>query len=60
MYPDVIMTGDENMQLMIGCGHVLYANGDTGANMLAEEMAKEYEMQIELWVPPNHPRAKFN
>ena len=53
------MTGDENMQLMIGCGHVLYANGDMGANMLAEEMAKEYGMQIELWVPPNHPRTQF-
>ena len=31
-----------------------------GASMLAEEMAKEYGMQIELWVPPNHRRAKFN
>ena len=60
MYPDVIMTEDENMQLMIGCGHVLYANGGMGASMLAEEMAKKYGMQIELWVPPIHPRAKFN
>ena len=60
MTGDAIMTGDENVQLMIGCGHVLYANGDMGASMLAEEMAKEYGMQIELWVPPNHPCAKFN
>jgi len=54
------MIGDENMQLMIGCGHVLYSSGDMGVGMLAEEMAKVYGMQIELWVPPNHSRARFN
>ena len=48
------------MQLMIGCGHALYSGSDMGVDQIAEEMAKEYGMQIEVWVPPNHPRSQCN
>ena len=54
-----MMTNEEEMQLTIGHGHVLYTGGADGTDTLAEEMAREYGMQIEVIVPPNHPRAKF-
>ena len=54
-----MMTNEEEMQLTIGHGHVLYMGGADGTDTLAEEMAREYGMQIEVIVPPNHPRAKF-
>ena len=53
------MNQEETMQLTIGHGHVMYTGGAQGTDTLAEEMAKEYGMQIEVLVPPNHPRAKF-
>ena len=58
MHPNMI-TNEEEMQLTIGHGHVLYTGGADGTDTLAEEMAREYGMQIEVIVPPNHPRAKF-
>ena len=58
--PPNMMTNEEEMQLtIIGHGHVLYTGGADGTDTLAEEMAREYGMQIEVIVPPNHPRAKF-
>ena len=57
--PPNMMTNEEEMQLTIGHGHVLYTGGADGTDILAEEMAREYGMQIEVIVPPNHPRAKF-
>ena len=57
--PPNMMTNEEEMQLTIGHGHVLYTGGADGTDTLAEEMAREYGMQIEVIVPPNHPRAKF-
>ena len=50
----------EQMQLTMGCGHVLYLCGYDGVGQIAEEMAKEYGMPHEIMVPPNHPRAKYN
>ena len=50
----------EEMQLEIGCEHVLYSCGDIGLDQIAEEMADQYGMQKELIVGPNHPRARFN
>ena len=50
----------EEMELAIGCGHVLYSGGDIDLDQIAEDMADQYDMQKELIVGPNHPRAKFN
>ena len=49
----------EEMQLSIRSGHVIYTGGAKGIDQLAEEMAKHFGMQVEVIVPPNHPRAKF-
>ena len=50
---------EEEMQLNIGNGHVLYTGGAEGTDALAEEMAKYFGMQVEVIVPPNHPRAQY-
>jgi len=47
------------MQLNIGHGHVVYTGGAKGTDELVEQMAKQYGMQVEVLVPPNHPRAQF-
>jgi len=61
--PDIDMIGaqdvEEEMQLSIGSGHVLYTCGAKGTDKLAEEMAKHFGMQVEVIVPPNHPRAQY-
>jgi len=51
--------GEEEMQLSIGSGHVIYTGGAKGTDELAEEMAKHFGMQVEVIVPPNHPRADY-
>ena len=38
---------------------MIYTGGAKGIDQLAEEMAKHFGMQVEVIVPPNHPRAKF-
>ena len=57
--PDIDMIGaqdlEEEMQLNIGNGHVLYTGGAEGTNALAEEMAKHFGMQVEVIVPPIIP-----
>ena len=40
--PPNMMTNEEEMQLTIGHGHVLYTGGADGTDTLAEEMAREY------------------
>ena len=61
--PDIDMIGgqdvEEEMQLNIGSGHVIYTGGAKGTDELAEEMAKHFGMQVEVIVPPNHPRANY-
>ena len=61
--PDIDMIGaqdlEEEMQLNIGNGHVLYTGGAKETDELAEEMAKHFGMQVEVIVPPNHPRAQY-
>jgi len=65
MYPDadIDMIGAQNledeMQLTIGHGHVIYTAGAKGTDALAEEMAKHFGIQVEILVPPNHPRAEY-
>ena len=59
--PDIDMIGaqdvEEEMKLSIGTGHVLYTGGAKGTDELGEEMAKHFGMQVQVVVPPNHPRA---
>ena len=49
----------EDMPLNIGHGHVVYTGGAKGTDELVEQMAKHFGMQVEVLVPPNHPRAQF-
>jgi len=49
----------EKMQLSIGSGHVMYTGGAKGTDELAEEIAKHFGMQVEVIVPPNHPRTDY-
>jgi len=56
------MIGEQDldaMQLNIGYGHVVYTGGAKGTDALIEQMAKQLGMQVEVLVPPNHPRAQF-
>ena len=62
MPPNIDMIGaqdEEEMQLSIGSGHVIYTGGAKGTDELAEEMAKHFGMQVEVIVLPNHPRADY-
>ena len=58
MFPDqdIDMIGaqdvEEEIQLSIGNGHVIYTGGAKGTNELAEEMAKHFGMLVEVIVPP--------
>ena len=53
MHPNM-MTNEEEMQLTIGHGHVLYTGGADGTDTLAEEMARErlpiYRVRISSWI----------
>jgi len=49
----------EAMQLNVGFGHVVYAGGAKGTDELVEQMAKHFGMQVEVLVPPDHPRAQY-
>ena len=48
------------MQLNIGHRHVVYTGGAKGTDELVEQMAKQFDMQMVVLVPPNHPRAQFS
>ena len=50
---------EEEMQLNIGHGHVIYTGGAKKTDELAEEMAKQFGMQVEVIVPPIHPLAQY-
>ena len=56
------MIGEQDldaMQLNIGHGHVVYTGGAKGTDEMVEQMAKQFGMQVEVLVPPDHPRAQF-
>ena len=56
------MIGEQDldaMQLHIGQGHVVYTGGARGTDDLVKQMAKQFGMQVEVLVPPNHPLATF-
>ena len=61
MPPD-IMIGEQDLgalELQVGHGHVVYTGGAKGTDALVEEQAKHFGMQLEVLVPPNHPRSTF-
>ena len=60
MPPNIDMIGDvDALELQIGHGHVVYTGGAKGTDELVEELGKQFGMQVEVLVPPNHPRATF-
>ena len=62
MPPDIDMIGEQDLgalELQVGHGHVVYTGGAKGTDALVEEHAKQFGMQLEVLVPPNHPRATF-
>ena len=62
MPPNIDMIGEQDLgalELQVGHGHVVYTGGAKGTDALVEEQAKHFGMQLEVLVPPNHPRATF-
>ena len=62
MPPDMDMIGEHEidaLELQIGHGHVVYTGGAKGTDELVKQLGKQFGMQVEVLVPPNHPRATF-
>ena len=62
MPPDIEMIGEQDLdalELQVGYGHVVYTGGAKGTDDLVERLGKQFGMQVEVLVPPNHPRATF-
>ena len=62
MPPNIDMIGEQDLdalELQVGYGHVVYTGGAKGTDDLAERLGKQFGMQVEVLVPPNHPRATF-
>ena len=62
MPPNIDMIGEQDleaMELQMGHGHVVYTGGAKGTDELVEQLGKQFGMQVEVLVPPNHPRATF-
>jgi len=58
MCPNLDMIGEQDvdaLELQIGHGHVVYTEGAKGTDELVEQMDKQFGMQVEVLVPPNHP-----
>ena len=49
---------DEAVQLEPGCGFVLCTGGAKGIDELAEELALQYGVRVEVLIPPGHPRKR--
>ena len=49
---------DEGIQLEPGCGFVLCTGGAKGIDQLAEELALQYGVKVEVLIPPGHPRKR--
>jgi len=57
---DIDMMGDDDemMVLQIGFGHVIYTGGAKGTDEMVESWSRHFGMQVEVLVPPHHPRAQ--
>ena len=49
---------DGGIQLEPGCGFVLCTGGAKGIDRLAEELALQYGVKVEVLIPPGHPRKR--
>ena len=49
---------DEGIQLEPGSGFVLCTGGAKGIDELAEELALQYGVKVEVLIPPGHPRKR--
>ena len=49
---------DEGIQLEPGSGFVLCTGGAKGIDQLAEELALQYGVKVEVLIPPGHPRKR--
>ena len=47
---------DEGIQVEPGCGFVLCTGGAKGTDQLAEELALQYGLKVEVVIPLGHPR----
>ena len=55
---EVEAQADEGIQLEPGCGFVLCTGGAKGIDQLAEELALQYGVKVEVLIPPGHPRKR--
>ena len=53
---EAVAEADEGIQLEPGCGFVLCTGGARGTDQLAEELARQYGVKVEVLIPPGHPR----
>ena len=49
---------EEPMQTDVGSGFVLCTGGAKGTDQLAEELALQFGLQVELVIPPGHSRSR--
>ena len=49
---------DEGIQIEPGSGFVLCTGGAKGIDQLAEELALQYGVKVEVLIPPGHPRKR--
>ena len=55
---EVEALADEGIQLEPGSGFVLCTGGAKGIDQLAEELALQYGVKVEVLIPPGHPRKR--
>ena len=55
---EVEALADGGIQLEPGCGFVLCTGGAKGIDQLAEELALQYGIKVEVLIPPGHPRKR--
>ena len=57
---DIDMMGEdeEMMVLQIAFAHVIYTGCAKGTDELVESWSRHFGMQVEVLVPPHHPRAQ--
>ena len=46
------------MQIDVGNGFVLCTGGAKGTDQVAEELALQFGVQVEVLIPPRHPRSR--
>ena len=53
-----IITREELMETPLGDGFTIYSGGALGSDSVAEFAARELGMNVEIKIPPGHPRAR--